>query len=50
MFNGEIITNGAAAPSGTLVDSINFTAVFSDVSDEVWTYTGYKRTGFLEDE
>lgn len=48
--DGEIITNGATAPSGTVVDSINFTAVFSDVPDDIWTYTGYKRTGFLEDE
>ncbi|WP_394330133.1 lipid-binding protein [Gillisia marina] len=44
------MTYGATAPSGTVTDSINFTAVFSDVPDDVWTYTGYRRTGFLEDE
>ncbi len=47
---GKVIPNGATAPSGTVVDSITFNAVFSDIPDEVWVYSGYKRTGFLEDE
>lgn len=45
-----IVTDGATAPSGTIVDSINFNAVFSDRPNSVFNYSGYKRTGHLEDE
>jgi len=48
--DAKIIPKGAIAPSGTVVDSITFNAVFSDIPDEVWVYSGYKRTGLLEDE
>lgn len=48
--NGQIIKNGATAPSGTVVDSIFFNAEFSDIPGEIWEYAGYRRTGFLEDE
>jgi len=48
--DAKIIPNGVTAPSGTVVDSITFNAVFSDIPDEVWVYSGHKRTGFLEDE
>jgi len=48
--NGEIIKNGTVAPSGAVVDSIFFNAEFSDIPGEIWQYSGYKRTGFLEDE
>lgn len=48
--DGKIIKNGATAPSGTVTDAISFTAVFSDVPTRVFVYSGYKRTGFLEDE
>ncbi|GAA3616429.1 lipid-binding protein [Flavivirga amylovorans] len=48
--DGQIITDGATAPSGTVTDSITFTAEFSDIPGEIWVYSGYRRTGFLEDE
>lgn len=48
--DGTIIENGATAPSGTVTDAISFNAVFSDIPDRVWTYSGYRRTGFAEDD
>ena len=48
--NGIVIKEGTVAPSGAVVDSIYFNAEFSDIPGEIWQYSGYKRTGFLEDE
>ncbi|MFG6685609.1 lipid-binding protein [Mariniflexile sp. HNIBRBA6329] len=48
--NGTIIPNGGTTPDGRIVDAISFTAVFSDVPTRTFVYTGYRRTGFLEDE
>lgn len=47
--DGVITTGGATAPSGTVVDAISFSAVFSDSPDTVFEFTGYKRTGFIGD-
>ena len=48
--DGVIIQKGTTAPSGTVVDSIYFKAEFSDIPGQIWEYSGYKRTGFLEDD
>lgn len=48
--DGSIIENGTTAPSGTVVDSITFTAEFSDSPGVLFTHSGHRRTGFLEDE
>jgi len=48
--NGKIIKKGTTAPSGTVVDSIFFNVEYADDPGTVYEVTGYKRTGFLEDE
>ncbi len=47
--DGVITTGGATAPSGDVVDAISFSAVFSDIPNDVWEYTGYKATGKIGD-
>ena len=47
--DGVITTGGATAPSGTVVDSISFSVVFSDDPDGVWGFSGYKKTGQIGD-
>ena len=49
--DGKIIKGGSTPPSGTTTDSIVFMVQFED--DEpgtVYRASGYRRTGFLEDE
>ena len=47
--DGVITKDGATAPSGDTVDAISFSVVFSDDPTGVWEFTGYKRTGKIED-
>ncbi len=49
-IDGSFTKNGGTTPLGATTDAISFTAVFSDIPDEVWEYKGYKRSGFLEDQ
>ena len=46
---GKIIKGGATTPSGDVVDSIFFKAEFSDISGEIWEYSGYKSTAKVDD-
>lgn len=49
--DGKIIKNGTKGPgSNTPTDSIFFKVKFSDYPDDIYYISGYKRTGFLEDE
>lgn len=48
--NGQIIKDGATTTGGNTSDSITFNIEFSDDVGTIYTITGYKRTGFLEDE
>ncbi len=53
LTDGVILKNAAkAAGSKTSTDSISFKVTFSDDDPvgTVYTFSGYKRTGFLEDE
>lgn len=48
--NGKIVVNGATLPSGRITDAISYDIEFDD--DEpgaVWHATGYRYTGFAED-
>lgn len=48
--NGKIIDEGAITSGGNVTDSIYFDAEFSDDPGTVYTLSGYRRTGFAEDE
>lgn len=53
VIEGKILKNAAKdLPSKTTTDSIYFKVKFSDDDDPetVYTFSGYRRTGFLEDE
>lgn len=47
---GKIVKNGAKSKTGNIVDSIFFKAEFSYEPGVIYTFSGHKRTGFLEDE
>lgn len=47
---GKIVKGGAVTPGGNKSDLIVLTVEFSDDAGEVYTITGYKRTGFAADE
>jgi hypothetical protein len=48
---GRIIKDGSVPPSGTTTDSIVFMVEFEDdAPGTVYRASGYRRTGFLEDE
>ena len=47
---GKIIKNGAVTEAGNVVDSIYFKATFSYDPETVVTFSGHRRSGFLEDE
>jgi len=48
--NGQIFKNAVIAPSGTVTDSIYFKGTFDYDPETVLEFSGYKRTGFEEDE
>ena len=54
--NGKIIKNASVQPSGATTDSIYFEIWFEDLEDQTeipndkLLVSGYRRTGFLEDE
>jgi len=50
--DGKLNVKGTTAPaSGTVADELTFKVTFSDDDDElVYLFSGYKKTGFLEDE
>lgn len=48
--NGKILKDAAMSPSGVVVDSIYFEAVFDYDPGTTLIYSGIERTGFLEDE
>lgn len=48
--NGKILKGVATTTGGNKSDSIYFEAEFSDDPGVVYTISGYKRTGFSEDE
>lgn len=47
---GKILKNAARSASGTITDSIYFKAEFDYDPGNVLTFSGHKKTGFLEDE
>jgi hypothetical protein len=50
IMDGKIIKDGSTPPSGTTTDSIQFQIEFEDDPGTIYRASGYKRTGFLEDE
>lgn len=48
--NGKIIEDGVTCTSGTKSDSIYFEIEFSDDPGTIYYVSGYRRTGYLEDE
>jgi len=54
--NGKIIKNASTQPSGAVTDSIYFEVWFEDLEDQTGIandkllVSGFRRTGFLEDE
>ena len=48
--NGAIVKDGATTSGGNTADGISFDIEFSDDPGTIYTLTGYKRTGLLEDE
>jgi len=48
--NGKIIKGGATTTGGNKSDAIEFDAEFSDDPGTIYRISGYKRTGFVEDE
>ncbi len=54
--NGKVIKDVSLRPSGTIADSIYFELWFEDLEGETGIagdtliVSGYRRTGFLEDE
>ncbi len=48
--NGTIVKDGATSTGGNTVDKISFDAEFSDDPGTIYQFSGYKRTGFAEDE
>lgn len=47
---GKILKNAALSTGGNVTDSIYFKAAFDYEPENVLTFSGYRRTGFLEDE
>jgi hypothetical protein len=47
---GKILKNAAVSPSGAIVDSIYFKAVFDYDPGTTLVFAGQRRTGFQEDE
>lgn len=47
---GKILKNAAHSPTGAVVDSIYFKGEFSYDPGTIIIFSGYKRTGFLEEE
>lgn len=50
IMNGFILSNAATTTGGNVSDSIYFKVEYSDDPGTEYFITGYKRTGFLEDE
>ena len=50
IMDGKIIKDGSTPPSGTTTDSIQFQIEFGDDPGTIYRASGYRRTGFLEDE
>jgi len=48
--NGQISKGTATTSGGNSSDAIAFDIVFSDGGPDVYSFVGYKRTGFAEDE
>lgn len=48
--NGKIIPNAATPPSGVKADSIYFEVEWASDPGTIYVGSGYRRTGFLEDE
>ncbi|PHQ62452.1 MAG: hypothetical protein COC08_00790 [Maribacter sp.] len=48
--NGTIVKDGATTSGGNTADGISFDIEFSDDPGTIYTLSGYKRTGLLEDE
>ena len=48
--NGKIIEDGVSCLSGVKSDSIYFEVEFGDDPGTIYQCSGYRRTGFLEDE
>jgi hypothetical protein len=47
--DGKIVLNGAKSPAGHVTDAISFGIEFQDDPASVYTCTGYRYTGFTED-
>ncbi len=50
ILDGKIIEDGALSTSGVVTDSIYFQVEFGDEPGVIYTASGWRKTGFLEDE
>lgn len=50
LTGGKVILNGGKAPSGTIVDTIEFSYTTSRDPNAVYKVTGYRYTGWTEDQ
>lgn len=50
VMDGKIIKDGALSTSGVVTDSIYFQIEFGDDAGTIYTASGWRKTGFLEDE
>lgn len=48
--NGKVVFGGATTPSGMPADAIEYQVEYSDDPGTVYTFKGYRRTGFTADE
>ncbi|MGZ2368562.1 lipid-binding protein [Ancylomarina sp. YFZ004] len=48
--NGKVIPGGGVTAAGNVSDSIYMEVAYSNDAPRVWTVSGVRRTGFLEDE
>jgi len=50
VVRGGVYLKGATTAAGNVTDSINIVLTWADDPGTYYRYTGYRRTGFLEDE
>ncbi|WP_080903718.1 lipid-binding protein [Parabacteroides sp. Marseille-P3160] len=48
--NGNVVLDGATTPSGHKADAISFTLTTEQTPGITYTFTGFRRTGWPEDE
>lgn len=48
--DGKILLGVGVSTDGNITDSIYFNVEYSDYAGHIYTFSGHRRTGFLEDE